>query len=51
MIDWIWSQNCRNTLLLHTAGQLIIIIIIIFIIIIIIIIIIILLLLWQLPDC
>ena len=22
MLDWIWSQNCRNTLFLHTAGQL-----------------------------
>ena len=23
MLDWIGSQNCRNTLLLHTAGQLV----------------------------
>ena len=23
MLDWIWSQNCRNTLLLHTTGQLV----------------------------
>ena len=23
MLDWIWSQNCRNTPLLHTAGQLV----------------------------
>ena len=23
MLDWIWSQNCRNTLLLNTAGQLV----------------------------
>ena len=23
MVDWIWSQNCRNTLLLDTAGQLV----------------------------
>ena len=23
MLDWIWSQNCRNTLLLHKAGQLV----------------------------
>ena len=23
MLDWIWSLNCRNTLLLHTAGQLV----------------------------
>ena len=23
MLDWIWSQNCRDTLLLHTAGQLV----------------------------
>ena len=22
MLDWIWSRNCRNTLLLHWAGQL-----------------------------
>ena len=22
MLDWIWSQNCRNTLLLHTVDQL-----------------------------
>ena len=23
MVDWIWSQNCRNKLLLHTVGQLV----------------------------
>ena len=23
ILDWIWSQNCRNTLLLHVAGQLV----------------------------
>ena len=23
MLVWIWSQNCRNTLLLHTTGQLV----------------------------
>ena len=23
MLDCIWSQNCRNTLLLHTVGQLV----------------------------
>ena len=22
MLDWLWSQNCRNALLLHTASQL-----------------------------
>ena len=23
MLDWIWSQNCRNILLLHTVDQLV----------------------------
>ena len=23
MLGWIWSQNCRNTLPLHAAGQLV----------------------------
>ena len=23
MLDYIWSQNCRNTLLLHTVDQLV----------------------------